>query len=424
VALEFSKLVDQVEIMGSVIRTRNFDRTDVLALAKAIFDAAGEVERAHERIAWVRSGQVSGYRGAGPLPPYAHPEPVNAIFDPPAQVERAFVIAADGSQIYPDETVPVPYFLLNIGLFTYFHGIDYTPAPQTLPVLYYHQEDLFDARGDLIRNSVVDELRTLAEIEHLAGEVRAWARESVPRVALYDNRLLFIPRQEDSQAEGEGRVAAFIRAMGDIRNAGAVLAGYVDNPLRARRVVQLLYLLSLESPDARAESDVSLARGGTLDGLTDVEFFEQVLGPGQRSALMTQNSPQNLEFSRQGRDFEIAFFYLKVANLFRTRVVRVDIPMWVARDRPSVDLLHSLLLSQCALQGRNPYPYAITRADELAYIGYSDHRKVDELVSAQVRRHHSALTHQTIVAKQQGKDLARSGKRYHDLKRGEMIDRD
>ena len=54
--------------------------------------------------------------------------------------------------------------------------------------------------------------------------------------------------------------------------------------------------------------------------------------------------------------------------------------MWVARDRQAVSALHGLLLAQCRMQGRNPYPYALTRADELAVVTGRDKRKLDELI--------------------------------------------
>jgi hypothetical protein len=96
-------------------------------------------------------------------------------------------------------------------------------------------------------------------------------------------------------------------------------------------------------------------------------------------------------------------------------VVRLDIPVWVARDPQRVNALHALVLNQCKLQGRNPYPYAITRADELAYVGGKDRSKLEEMVNAQVRRVREELIGSTLPAKTRGKELARSEKRYHDM---------
>ena len=103
-----------------------------------------------------------------------------------------------------------------------------------------------------------------------------------------------------------------------------------------------------------------LTRAGDLEGLRDQQFFQHILEPGERSAIMVQNSPQNYTFKARGENYEIAFFYLKVHNNYQSRVIRVDIPVWVARDPDKVNQLHSLILSQCQMQGRNPYPYVLT----------------------------------------------------------------
>ncbi|OYT68528.1 MAG: hypothetical protein CFK52_14830, partial [Chloracidobacterium sp. CP2_5A] len=126
--------------------------------------------------------------------------------------------------------------------------------------------------------------------------------------------------------------------------SGAALAGYIDNPFRSKRFIQLLFLLSLRDLDELRARQTEMARCGDLEGLRDRDFFHFVLRPGERSAVMVQNSPLNKEYRDEARDLEIAFFYLKVYSALETRVVRVDLPMWVARDRQQVDVVHALIL--------------------------------------------------------------------------------
>jgi hypothetical protein len=64
------------------------------------------------------------------------------------------------------------------------------------------------------------------------------------------------------------------------------------------------------------------------------------------------------------------------------------------------------------MQGRNPYPYALTRADELAYVSHKDRLKLEQLVNIEVRKVKEELTLQTITPKQRGKEIARGEKRY------------
>ncbi|MFQ3673912.1 MAG: DNA double-strand break repair nuclease NurA, partial [Aggregatilineales bacterium] len=325
--LEFHRIVEQVYRMGGMLAHIPNEYRELMQLAVERFNAAGDLDRARQHIAWVRSPDVSGYRGAAPLEGDAA-EPVNAIVDAPTEPPQAVIMACDGGQVYPNENALWHYYLINVGLFVYFHGSSHTPIPLTFPQLVFHPSEVHDKYGRVVSNRAVDDRRTLAELNVLSEHVRAYAYPGVPLLALYDNRLMYMPSSDDNAV----LMRAFFDAMGAIRDEGALLAGYVDNPFRSKRFLQLLYLLSLETQQDVRDQQAYLARCGDLEGLRDRDFFDYVLKPGQRSAVMVQNSPQNRDFKDRGRDFEIAFFYLKtVSALDETRVVRVDLPMWVAR---------------------------------------------------------------------------------------------
>ncbi|MCA9913807.1 MAG: DNA double-strand break repair nuclease NurA [Anaerolineae bacterium] len=413
-SLEFNKVVEQVYKMGAMLEKLDFDMTTSLELAQARFAASSDLDAVRERIHWVQSSDISGYRGAAPLG-LPNAEPINGIFPAPPAPEMATILAADGSQVYPDELAPVHYYLINVGVFVYHHGQDVTPEQHTYPDLRYHKDHVHDRHGRLIRNSTVDDRRTVREIRTLAEH--AWMRRNynMPLVTLYDNRLMYLPGGDDAR-EARDLMGEYIGAMVHLHDAGAILGGYIDHPFRSKRFMQLLYLMSFESRDEMKIHQAALSRAGDLEGLRDQMFFQAVLQNGERSAIMVQSSPQNKEFKDRGENYEIAFFYLKVYNQYQSKVVRVDVPVWVARDPQKVDTLHALLLHQCQLQGRNPYPYAITRADELAWVGGKDRSKLQELVNTQVRRVKQELAGQTLPAKSRGKELARSEKRYHFMK--------
>lgn len=422
-SLEFNKIVQQVYNMGAMLEKLDFDVSHALDLARERFAASGDMRRVWERIEWVRSSEISHYRGAAPtsLP---NAEPINAIVPPTAPPTYATLIAGDGSQIYPDELAPVHYYLLNIGIYVYYHSLIQgeapTPEQQTYPKLYFHRDHVHDRGGRIISNRTVDDRRTVGELKRLAQA--AWERRSpeLPLVALYDNRLLYLPGND--AYDGDDLMSEYLAALVHMHDAGATLAGYVDNPFRAKRFIQLLFLMSIESEAELKARQVEISRAGDLEGLRDQQFFYAILKDGERSAIMVQNSPQNKLFRDRGESYEIAFFYLKVHNNHQSKVVRVDIPMWVARDKERVDQLHALLLHQCQLQGRNPYPYSLTRADELAWVGGKDRKKLEELVNVEVRRLKDDLVGRTLTAKMRGKELARSEKRYHNMYGEDIID--
>jgi hypothetical protein len=411
-ALEFTKVLPQLQTMGAMIDALDFDLTDLLTLASARFEAAGDLDALRERIRIVRQSDISGYRGAAPLDaPFA--VPVNTIHAPPPSPPQATVMAADGSQIYPNEQAPVHFYLLNTGVFIYHHGVDRRPEGISVPKLAYHKSDVHDAAKRVISNRTVDARRTVAEITELANYAQVLARDKVarPLVALYDNHLLFWANSDVTASDQIMRdyLSAFTR----LQDAGAILCGYLDNPYRSRVVTRMLFLLSLRDEAEIKARQQDLARGGDLENLRDVHLFNHILGPGERSAVMVQNSPRNLSYRQRGVSYEIAFFYVKVYNGFQTAIARVDLPMWVARDAAQVDLLHALLLEQCAMQGLTPYPYALTRADELAVVSSRDKRKLDELINLELRRR--GIEPGTRSAKDRSKQAARSDKRVYGM---------
>lgn len=379
--LEFKDLVPQIANMGAMLEKLDFDLSDRLQLAHERFQAAGDLDAVWERIDWVRQSSVSSYRGAAPLD-IPEAEQVNYVGSAPEPPPGATIIAVDGSQVYPREQNPIHYFLLNLGALVFYHGSDRTPHQVTDPRLYFHKAHIHDRYGRLIRNRVVDDRRTVAEIQFLAEQAWENADEARPLIALYDNRLLF--QSGGEPAENARYFRDYMGAMVHLHDAGAVLAGYLDNTRRGERFIRLLHLLSLESVD---QLKASQSPAGDLEGLRDWHFFSSLLEPGERSAIMVQNSPRNLEFKdRYGANLEIAFFYLNAGSPAQPHIVRVDIPVWVARDKRSVDELHALLLAQCRMQGRSPYPYILTRAHELAVVSRDDERKLEKLIKAQLRQ--------------------------------------
>lgn len=411
--LEFKELVAQVARMGSMLEKLDFDLGERLQKAYERFEKASDLDEVWERIEWVRQSSVSGYRGAAPLDvPGA--EPINRIVPAPEPPPSATLVAADGSQIYPSERNPVHYFLLNMGALVYHHGSERTPDQFSSPHLYFHKDHVHDRYGRLIGHRIVDDRRTVAEIQYLAEHAWMYRDEARPLVALYDNRLMF-HAGTDSQ-ENAQFFKDYMGALVHLHDAGSILAGYIDNPMRGERVIRLLYLLGLES-EAELHQRQHGAPAGDLEGLRDAQFFRLILQPGERSAIMVQNSPRNLEFRKRGISYEIAFFYLNVGSPFMPHVVRVDIPVWVARDPQAVHDLHGLLLSQCRMQGRNPYPYALTRAHELAVVSRDDERKLEELIKAQLRLSTDIPVDALYFsAKTQSKYLLRGDRRRFDTR--------
>ncbi|HLY27431.1 MAG TPA: DNA double-strand break repair nuclease NurA, partial [Aggregatilineales bacterium] len=122
-----------------------------------------------------------------------------------------------------------------------------------------------------------------------------------------------------------------------------------------------------------------------------------------------QQSPQNKAYKEQNPDQEIVFFYLNVAGPHQEPyLARVEVPMWVAKDKAYVDAVHALVYAQCQITDR--YPYALTRADEVAVIPSHDKRTLDEMIAVELLRNRQPVE---ISQKLSMKDAARHGRQQH-----------
>src|SRR5690606_14667600 len=105
--------------------------------------------------------------------------------------DQAVIIAADGSQIYPGYEAPTLYYLINIGLFAFYHGQDRLPAQWTRPQLVYTEEMVKDSRQQLIGGRTVNSRRTVEEMRALGAA--AWELRRADEgltIALHDGNLL------------------------------------------------------------------------------------------------------------------------------------------------------------------------------------------------------------------------------------------
>jgi hypothetical protein len=401
-SLEFNKIVQQVQTMGQFLGHKDGSINAKLELALKLFYEADDLDFAHERIAKVRQSNSISYRGAVP-----HDEVICEVFDRPPMPPSGTVIAADGSQVYPDAHAPTQFYLVNIGWFACTYGEVRLPEQATEPQLVYKDSEINDADGRMVNNNTVNARRTVAEVKALATQAWLLRGEARPLVTLHDGGLLkfFGSAEITDAAKLEQEYMTQLRSLKD---SHALLTGYLDRP-RSTYILSLLHLLNLEPETI---SDVTMKTNGELEGLTDIYLMSRVLKPGQRSAIMTQNSPQNLTYKTLDPDFEIAYFYLNVSDDRHAAIARVDIPMWVARDLREVNDLHALILAQCAIQGRRHYPYALTRADELAYVGMAEKQQLNELINIELLKNR---VERQQSDKLQTKGLARASRRQHKM---------
>ena len=371
------------DLVDELLETVARYAADWATIAQALTTAAERADPKH-------------YRAARP---FAHAHPLNAGIDPPDPPPQATLIAADGSQIMPDRHAAHLYYLINVGGIVYFHGDGRAPLQFTLPVLIYPQND-YDEADFLLSSGKVSIARDRLEIGTLADVAWEYRGGDAPVLAILDQRLLYWPIGGPDAAPNED-VQAWLRAMLKARDAGALLAGYIDRPMTGYVVTLLRALGGLTDPGFEW---TALGKRAATGGLADAAIYGQILRPGQRSPVFVNVSPPNARFAEFDRALEVCFFYLNPGPSQGT-VARVDIPRWVASDDTAVDHIHTLLVDQCRIMGG--YPYVLARADELAVIGHQDHQELDFLIDLNMQKHGVSGS---LTAKQASKDWARSGK--------------
>jgi hypothetical protein len=403
-SLEFDKLTAQIGAMGRELASRNITVSEQTDIATEFLAQLSDLEAIWQQIYLARE-KDAGFRGAAPMD-----EPINVGLPLPDCPELATIFAADGSQIYPDPHSAALYWLINVGVFVYFHGVDALPEVITEPQLFFRDKEVHDLDGRPVANAAINARRAVYEMQMLAREALRHRDQPRPSMALYDGPLLsLLMGKEVPDANALG--AAYHEAFDVLHGVGSAAVGYVDRP-SSRFMVYTLYLMTLD-PDAIKRG--ALQTTGPLESITDADLYKRILGPGERSGLLIQQSPQNKEYKeRWGVDHEIAFFYLNVASAIQEPyLARVEVPMVVAADRAMIDAIHALLYAQCQITDR--YPYALTRADEIAVIAPHEKRALDEMIAIELLNNRQ---HVEASQKLSTKGMARSGREIFTMRRG------
>jgi NurA domain len=359
-ALEFGKVLAQVEEMGQVLAARAGRQRRALPAARALLHQFAGSQAELRQVAESEPGKRC--RCASP-----DDELVDAAFETPSLPERATLVAADGSQIYPDRHGMAFYYVINVGSIVFRRGSSQAPAVGTQPQLYYADEQMYPG-GYLISSDLVSAERDLAEMQMLANLTLSEPSSGSPRVAVADGSLLRWLRRATIPESHQVRIlAAHLACLDQLRAGGTAVAGFVSRPQSAE-VVALLYLAQLE-PDMRETVD-GLAET-EYRGLTDRALFG-FLKPGERSALFIRGTAENQDFRARGHT--IHFFYLNTG----ADLARVELPEWVVRSPDRLDWVHAAVYEQC--QFNNGYPYILTRADEQAVILGEEREALENMI--------------------------------------------
>ena len=359
--LELSQLTQQIRTMGEAAARRQEDYADLVELARQwLMDYADH---------------GPGLREVARLEQAAIPteEPWDRIRPLPDVPDQFTVAAADGSQIQPDRHGAALYYMINIGSLVYRHGSGETPEASSEATLGYTEDDLYED-GIPVSGNLLDVRRDLAELTRLADICEK--EETGPTIALVDGSIVLWVLRDRPTGARRSKIAAYVDQLDRIRRSGGIVGGFISRP-GYNEVTRLLYLASVDGDRRKAKEQPN-----PLEHLPDRAVFA-TLPPGARSALFI--SPKEINQEDYGRQHEVHFFYLNLVSDGEEPVIaRAEVPAWVAEDANRLDLVHGAVVAQARITG--DYPYALARADELAYISSQERAAFEDMVATALIR--------------------------------------
>lgn len=371
-AIDFQQVRQQIKTLGEDARLRAARLVELRERAGALLaqhaDNAGFLEQRAVRIMRLYDPNL---RCA--LPARQNPESLNAHFPPPVLPGEVTLLAADGSQIAPDRNVEVNYGLINVGAIQMRLHTPHAPQVSIQSRLLY-DELIQGPGGGLMAEDRLALERDLSERTRLAELAE---QAPPPVVSLTDGPLELWGAKETQDGEFLNSLEQYQAALLRLCQIGATTAGYVDKPA-ANLLVRLLEIASLSE-----EELPEVKKSYPLKGVTDRYLFNQLLAPGERSAVFAM---QSRSAQRYQDELALHFFYLNVGRQQHPWVARVEIPAWVTQDCTLLDGLHAVLMAQSRALGAHPYPYILHRAHEAAVVTFEEKAEVTQMIVLELRK--------------------------------------
>jgi hypothetical protein len=271
------------------------------------------------------------------------------------------VIAADGSQIYPDRHLSgAGCFLVNVGGckidYKDFVGskVNFFSEPSVFLIA-----DFFDENDSLFFSAdLVDLKREELEFEKLFQEAK---KDNQNPVCFVDGSLIFWHLEAKQQEIKDRFLNIYLSYLNQFYENQIPIAGYISFP-RSKELVNLikLGLCRFTLADCIAcyrEHDIFPCK--QVDNLFDTQIAHFLLKPFERTTVFWSQSKIVQEYPEH---LKPAFFYLNVG----AEIVRLEIPSWVAQHPKYLDLICKVAIDQS--QKGYGYPVVLAESHEQAVV--------------------------------------------------------
>jgi len=310
----------------------------------------------------------------------AHPSgPITEACPRPERPKALTVIAADGSQIFPDRHEIANCFLINIGYVVLHYGTGERPILASEPDLFYSEEDLYHewaGKRSPVTREIVGVKRNAMELDKVVALSAQAHEEGRTTVGLTDGTLILWMLEGKPHDFRRETLKTTLEGFERLRELRVPIAGYISDPGSADTVNALRVGLCPEQPPdcdkcpwKAAEAQHLLNLDGDAEtpapipcepiaGVTDDMLYARKLKRGERSGVFRSSSKILDDYGPH----RICFFYVHTG----WEIGRVEIPQWVAEDRDLLDLVHTTVVDQVD-KGRG-YPVVLSESHERAVV--------------------------------------------------------
>lgn len=368
--IDFGSLKPQIDRMAmnqKHLQNDFFERID-----RAVFEMKRWKGNWKELLDKISTSKTS-WLVAHPLGSFAEVEPLP---DRPGEVT---VIAADGSQIFPDRHEVAQCYLINIGFVVIHYGTGERPVLSNQPSLFFQEEELYqewNGRRSSVTREIVGLKRGAMELERVVVLSERARREGRTVIGLTDGTLILWMLEGKPYEFRRETLQKMLSGLERLREARVPIAGYISDPGSADVINGLRVGLCPEVPTDcdrcpwKAKQALALEEKEELiplpcepiSGVTDDILLARQLRKGERSGIFKSRSKilENYDLHR------ICFFYVHTG----VEIARIEIPFWVAEDRELLDLVHSTVCDQ-AEKGQG-YPVVLSESHEQAVVRGTD----------------------------------------------------
>jgi hypothetical protein len=383
--LDFNRVAKQIPLVSEHIAKANSSVDRRLQAAMNYWEVA--VNRQQELREKQQNWQKYWIFNAGvPI------EPIETIVTIAPSPRQYNAIATDGSQIAPSHHEIAYCYLINIGRIVFSYGQGRHPLLNSIPEVFYRDEDLYEFRQWGIGiEEWLSYRRTMAEAANLAelavdlvappfsfdDTPASPTVPAVPTIAMADGSLVYWFLEQLPPEPREFILTPTIEAWERLQGVGVPSIGYLSAS-RSTETVNWLRTAACPYPHPHCQdlcSDVKKPPCQLFDGVRDATFWNRRLLPGQRSGIWASNSRI---CDLYPDDLRVQFCYLNVG----TEVARIEFPAWVGNDRALLDLALSQVVSQ--VRKGFGYPVCLSEAHNYAVIRSADRASFFALLERQL----------------------------------------